>query len=172
MNNRLKKKIEAHDYRLRVQFRDKPDILPETAADALRDVAEKNGGELRPGDVVEAARDEKSPIHPWFEWDDGIAAEAYRVDQARDLIKSVRVIRDDKPEEPVFVHVQYGKNCHYVEAAQIVQVEDDWEAAKRTARSTLAGAIAAVEDLRRVAKAHGMENEAEDLLREMLRGLI
>lgn len=171
MNKQLKKKIEQQEYKFRIQFRDKPDIIPETAADVLRDVAQANGGELRPGDVVDAARDEESPIHAWFEWDDSTAAEAYRVDQARDLIKSVRVIRDDRPEEPVFVHVSHGRNCHYVEAAQIVAAEDDWEAAKRTARATLAGAIACVEDLRRVAKAHGMEAEADELLRELMRGL-
>lgn len=50
--------------------------------------------ELTAGSVVEAARDETSPLHNRFEWDDTIAAEKYREDQARELIRSIRVTVD------------------------------------------------------------------------------
>lgn len=50
------------------------------------------GGLLRPADVVAAARDPKSPLHSHFEWDDGAAAEAYRLWQARQLIRAVVTI--------------------------------------------------------------------------------
>ncbi|MFG1794247.1 hypothetical protein [Nocardia sp. NPDC049149] len=49
-------------------------------------------GRLLPEDVVDAARDEASPLHGRFEWRDDIAAEAYRRDQARELIRSVRLV--------------------------------------------------------------------------------
>jgi hypothetical protein len=45
--------------------------------------------------VVDAARNRKSPLHPHFEWDDTAAAEAYRLDQARNLIRIVRVADDE-----------------------------------------------------------------------------
>lgn len=48
-------------------------------------------GELTPALVVDLARDEKHPLHGRFEWDDTTAAEKFRVRQAHDLIKSVRI---------------------------------------------------------------------------------
>jgi hypothetical protein len=37
--------------------------------------------------VVEAARNERSPLHGEFEWDDSAAAHRYRIEQARGLIR-------------------------------------------------------------------------------------
>jgi len=48
-------------------------------------------GLLTPATVLDAARPPESPLHSRFEWDDGIAAEKYRLAQASDLIRSVRV---------------------------------------------------------------------------------
>lgn len=52
----------------------------------LKTLADKNQGLLLPEDVVQAARKESSPLHSKFEWDDGAAAERYRLWQARCLI--------------------------------------------------------------------------------------
>ncbi len=46
----------------------------------------KRNGRLLPADVVKAARPKTSPIHNEFEWDDGEAAERWRLHQARNLI--------------------------------------------------------------------------------------
>ena len=48
-------------------------------------------GRLLPADVVDDARDADSPLHSHFEWDDSIAAEHYRLDQARNLIRSIKI---------------------------------------------------------------------------------
>jgi hypothetical protein len=59
----------------------------------LKRIAEKNAGRLFPRDVVEEARPATSPLHNSFEWDDGKAAEAWRIEQARHLIQvSVTVL--------------------------------------------------------------------------------
>jgi hypothetical protein len=49
----------------------------------------KAGGlaELRPQDVVDAARDPKHILHDQFTWDDAEAAERYRLMQARELLR-------------------------------------------------------------------------------------
>lgn len=52
----------------------------------LKTLTEKNQGLLMPEEVVQAARNESSPLHSQFEWDDGEAAERYRIWQARQLI--------------------------------------------------------------------------------------
>ncbi len=51
----------------------------------------KQHGDLSAPLVVEEARDPASPIHDRFEWDDGVAAENYRLVQAAHLIRSVKV---------------------------------------------------------------------------------
>ena len=51
----------------------------------------ENDGRLQPADVVTDARDPTSPLHSHFEWDDGAAAERYRLSQARSLIRSVKI---------------------------------------------------------------------------------
>ena len=48
-------------------------------------------GYLTPAAVVEAARPADHPLHARFEWDDTVAAEAWRREQAHELIRSVRV---------------------------------------------------------------------------------
>lgn len=60
---------------------------PEVIA-ALKRIAKKAGGILKPEEVVDAARPETSPLHSSFTWDDTEAAEAFRVWQARVLIST------------------------------------------------------------------------------------
>lgn len=47
---------------------------------------------LTPPLVVDEARDPESPLHGYFEWDDGRGGEAYRTIQARHLIQSVTIV--------------------------------------------------------------------------------
>lgn len=60
-------------------------------------------GRLRPEDVVDAARNPNSALHSYFTWDDSEAAVAYRLQEARALIKRVKVdvVRSDE----MVVHV-------------------------------------------------------------------
>jgi hypothetical protein len=55
------------------------------------EVLYERNGKLTPELVVDAARPQRSALHDYFEWDDAIAGEAFRREQARHLIKSVRV---------------------------------------------------------------------------------
>ena len=47
--------------------------------------------ELSAADILEEARPEDSPLHPFFEWDDSQAAENFRLFQAGMLIRSVKL---------------------------------------------------------------------------------
>lgn len=47
---------------------------------------EKKNKMLNAYDVVEEARDENSPLHSKFEWDNTIAGQKWRIHQARNLI--------------------------------------------------------------------------------------
>lgn len=76
-------------------------------------------GELTPKDVLDDARHDNSPLHPFFEWSDTAAAEQYRLQQARGLIKSVVAIyvSDDKPAQRMkaYVHIAEPSAPHYRE---------------------------------------------------------
>lgn len=70
-----------------------------TVRKALRDLHDRHAG-LTPGLVLETARDPGHVLHGQFEWDDTQAAERYRLDQARALIRSFKVVyREDDQEQ-------------------------------------------------------------------------
>ena len=58
---------------------------------------------IRPEQLVNAGRDVFSVLHPFFEWDDGVAGEKYRVAQAAKLLRSVITleIRADGETVPI-----------------------------------------------------------------------
>jgi hypothetical protein len=73
--------------------------FPVGDAQKIGSYLERRFGEkpFRPRDVVAAARSERSVLHPYFEWDDAAAAEAYREEQAAAIVRHLVVVerRDD-----------------------------------------------------------------------------
>lgn len=78
-------------------------------------------GELTPEDVLADARHDNSPLHSFFEWDDGAAAEQFRLQQARGLIRAVVAVyvSDDKPavRQKAYVHIAEPSAPHYRETS-------------------------------------------------------
>ena len=74
-----------------------PSVDANTVGGVMEEIESKNGAvtsEL----FLEASRAEDSPTHAVFEWNDGIAAEKYRLHQAARTICAIRVlVRDDRP---------------------------------------------------------------------------
>ena len=66
-------------------------------------LAKKNRGSITPTIIVEAARDEESPLHQIFDWDDEVAAEQWRLHSARHMLNHlvVRVAMSDGTNEHV-----------------------------------------------------------------------
>ena len=65
----------------------------------LERIRQKHGDAFTTGDVVNAARPFKSPLHAAFEWDDSAAAEAYRREQAGYLIRYVVRVNPDSADD-------------------------------------------------------------------------
>lgn len=78
--------------------------------------------------VLENAKPKKSPLHPYFEWNNGKAAEMYRLEQARYLVRSV-AIKIDRPEgeDPLvtraFVEIK-GEEGPYLSLPVVIQDAD------------------------------------------------
>lgn len=74
-------------------------------------------GRLETHMVLEAAKDKASALHDHFEWDDGIAATAYRNEQAGHLIRciTVEIEKPDGSAAPVraFVSVKRDEDRSY-----------------------------------------------------------
>ena len=54
-------------------------------------IAAGRNGRLMPEHIVEAARERGHILHRHFEWSDEKAAQAFRLDQARSLVRSIHV---------------------------------------------------------------------------------
>ena len=72
---------------------------PQIVGEYCYKLEQDNGGKLTPKKLVEAARDVNSPLHDEFEWDDTIAAERYREQQAMYIIRSIEVTLISVPAE-------------------------------------------------------------------------
>lgn len=61
------------------------------ATKAVQELAERNSGIITPEIVLDAAKRKSSPLHPFFNWDDTKAAREYRLIQAAQLIRRIKV---------------------------------------------------------------------------------
>lgn len=67
----------------------------------------EQNGRCTPRRVLAAARSPDSPLHPYFEWDDTVAAEAHRIEQARALIRRIKIeieYREEVRIAPKYLH--------------------------------------------------------------------
>lgn len=78
----------------------------------LIQLARRNGGVLKVDDVLDEAKDETSPLHKHFEWDDTAAADKYRRDQARHLIQKCKItlIENEPVSIRAFVSLQSDRD--------------------------------------------------------------
>ena len=92
---------------------------------------EKEKGKVTHQDLVDVARPKKSAIHGLFEWDDSKAAEKYRLDQARQILHNLTIVRENK--EPIRAYVNIVKSTgiknigHYANIQSAMENEQSRE---------------------------------------------
>ncbi len=104
--------------------------------------------------LLDEARPYDSPLHPIPEWDDQIAAEEYRKNQIRRLVRAVRVevqteTAGKKVDAPVVIHSPHGGGYYSPDA--IKNDIDLFESALSSALAKLRSAQSAVSTLERLA---------------------
>ena len=62
---------------------------------------------ITPQNVVDLARNEDSVIHNDFEWDDSIAGEKFRCIQAKDMIRSFILVKEEPKTNPDNKNIVY-----------------------------------------------------------------
>lgn len=93
----------------------------------LAEIDRRGGRSITPDAVVADARSAESPLHLFFEWDDAAAAEAHRIERARYLIRSVRVVIEKEGREPFTprAFVRAGTEGAEYKRVQVVLAQPD-----------------------------------------------
>lgn len=93
---------------------------------------EKEHGSLSKENLLDSARNEDDELHRLFEWNDGIAAEKYRLHQAGQVLSSLKVsvinedMQDDTPKQ-IKAFVQVTRDNHravYMNARAALSTEE------------------------------------------------
>ena len=106
-------------------------------ADAQKVADEIGEGKVTPQGVLEKARDENSELHKCFEWDDNVAAEKYRLQQARQIIINLVYAPKTKEEEPVRCFQITTERCTYQPTKQFLVQENEYQSLLARAKSEL-----------------------------------
>lgn len=127
-------------------------LAADQAASALNEVR-NTCGILTAENVVNAARSKDNPLHKAFEWDDNIAAERYRLQQAGQLIRCV-VIIEEKQEPYRYFTLAGGatEKATYIPTSMVVAQPDLLQDGLGRLRRELQGSLRSVEELIRVAE--------------------
>lgn len=133
---------------------------------------EKFKGEITPEDVLDDAKNGNSPLHSFFEWDDGEAAHQHRLAQARGLIRSVVAIytQDDAPavRQKAYVNIKRsGEPQHYRELSHAMSQKDTRDVVIRRAWSEFQAWKRRYKDLKEFA---AFFDAAEEFERKLLGG--
>jgi len=101
-------------------------------------------GKLKPEFIIESAIKKTSPIHSFFKWDDKKAAEQYRLQQASQLINSIRIvvkIKGKKISTPAFLNIKIDNdtNKFYEDINTVIRDPISKEYITEKARNQLKG---------------------------------
>jgi len=135
----------------------------------LQTIYERDGT-LMPEAVISDAKKKTSPLHDYFTWDDGRAAHLWRIEQARRLIRSVRI--------SVVQTTHTLATPHYVrdpdspaDTQGFVAVPDlatDQDRALRVVQYETRRAVAAMHRAAGIADTLGLEDEVQAAIRALL----
>ena len=87
------------------------------------------GDTATPAQIVDMARDSSTELHKCFEWNDTVAAEKYRLEQARQVVRILVIKREDgqkdQPERRFFHKNEYSEGYKSLEF--IVRNDTEYE---------------------------------------------
>ncbi len=117
--------------------------LYDADAQAVADEIAAIGETATPVQIVDKARDEATELHKCFTWDDAEAAEKYRLNEARQIVRLLVIKpREDEAEtksEPIrlFYKTDRDHDSGYKQTRLILQDKDEYRALLRQAKAEL-----------------------------------
>jgi len=133
---------------------------------ALIALAEEMNGELTPELVLERARQEDSPLHGHFTWDQAKAAYERNLDQARSLIRSVKVVikkNDVVYQVPFFVRNPVAAETGAQGYSSLKKLRTNTDIAKDAVRVEFERADAAMNRAQKVAMALALDTDITEI---------
>ena len=109
-------------------------VNPEKVFHEIEEIGER----ATPQEIVDRARDENSELHRCFTWDDGVAANNWRKQEAR-LIRGFLKFRSDTDEDAPEIHAFYftGVDDGYISARKVFTIPDEYAALLKRAYAEL-----------------------------------
>lgn len=134
----------------------------QTVGDELERIRNASGGKLEASEVVRWAAEPDSPIHDTLTWDDEKAAHEYRLQEVRQLIRSVVVVTDaETVPQPAYWNVSVAvpspepgeptTEQYYQSSEVVARNPQEFDAALKVMLRELASAERGLEQLRRLA---------------------
>lgn len=115
---------------------------------ALQEIKQEHPDKLLTAEAtLQAAKDEESPLHSQFEWDDSLAGHHYRIAQARALIRRIEVtMPDDETESRVQKYVSLRSDRKkpgggYRETSEVLSNEKLLTELEETAKKDIDGVL-------------------------------
>lgn len=96
-------------------------------ADAQKVADEIGNDKITPKEMVEKARNEQSELHKCFEWNDTIAAEKYRLQQARTVLSMLVFKPKKEKEQPVRIFSLTTEKSVYQPTKQFLVQADEYQ---------------------------------------------
>ena len=106
-------------------------------ADAKKVAEEIGFGKFTPMEVLEKAKDETTELHKCFEWNDSIAAEKYRLEQAKEIIRMLVYEKETKEQAVVRYYAKTETKHVYQPTKQFLVQEDEYQGLLRRALAEL-----------------------------------
>lgn len=106
-------------------------------ADPQKIYKEIGSTSITPEEVLEKARNEKTELNKCFEWNDGIAAEKYRLQQARQIIQLLVVVPKSEDSEPIRAFQITSERNTYQSTRLFLEDPDEYQILLRRAKIEL-----------------------------------
>lgn len=122
----------------------------QTAGEVCQKLEEQ--GRLTPNELVRVSAPEDAPLHNSFEWNDERAASLYRETQARYIIRSLVVTRENKEPTRAFVSLTRTSESHeYHSIDAVLKSKDDTESLLQQAHRDMLAFVRKYKNLQELA---------------------
>jgi hypothetical protein len=106
-------------------------VPAQIVGEEIQRITVQNGGCIKPHNIVAHAQAVTSPIHRCFEWNNKLAAEKYRIEQAKYMLRSIVVVQQVPDDEPLlvraFVSIKKNDEPVYTSIHRAVNDPEQWE---------------------------------------------
>lgn len=138
---------------------------PNIAAKVTAELEEQ--GKLNAKNLVDVSRPEDAPLHNEFEWDNDVAAEKYREEQARGIIRHLQVVVEENKPQKVYCNL-IRTEAEYTTIEKAIRQEDTREMLLRNAFREMETFRLKYESLKELAEIFTVTDKLKEELAEKL----